>query len=99
MDKVRLLPSDVQGLVPIEAALSSFTTNRSPIVLDTACMELEKRKKLFDGPALVRDFLWVDELLDFVQLRTRTSGIRNNKEKCEKFIRSLNNLIWPIIWR
>ncbi|GBO29685.1 hypothetical protein AVEN_182622-1 [Araneus ventricosus] len=34
MDKVRLLPSGVQGLVPTEAALSSFTMNRSPIVLD-----------------------------------------------------------------
>ncbi|GBM77246.1 hypothetical protein AVEN_176215-1 [Araneus ventricosus] len=33
MDKVRLLPSGVQGLVPTEAALSSFTMRRSPIVL------------------------------------------------------------------
>ncbi|GBO03068.1 hypothetical protein AVEN_140886-1 [Araneus ventricosus] len=32
MVKVRLLPSSVQGLVPTEAALSSFTMNRSPIV-------------------------------------------------------------------
>ncbi|GBM37434.1 hypothetical protein AVEN_221572-1 [Araneus ventricosus] len=30
MDKVRLLPSGVQGLVPTEAALCSFTMNRSP---------------------------------------------------------------------
>ncbi|GBN93095.1 hypothetical protein AVEN_168697-1 [Araneus ventricosus] len=33
MDKVRLLPSGVQGLLPKEAALSSFTMNRSPIVI------------------------------------------------------------------
>ncbi|GBN99030.1 hypothetical protein AVEN_62333-1 [Araneus ventricosus] len=31
-----LLPSGVQGLVPTEAALSSFTMSRSPIVL-TIC--------------------------------------------------------------
>ncbi|GBM57202.1 hypothetical protein AVEN_29955-1 [Araneus ventricosus] len=42
MDKVGLLPSGVQGLVPKEAALSSFTTTRSSIVLDS-CIELEKR--------------------------------------------------------
>ncbi|GBM87715.1 hypothetical protein AVEN_57230-1 [Araneus ventricosus] len=59
MDKVRLLPSGVQGLVPTEAALSSFTMNRSPIVLDTA-FSVGKRT------------------LDLVQLRTKTSGIRNN---------------------
>ncbi|GBN98821.1 hypothetical protein AVEN_17319-1 [Araneus ventricosus] len=34
IDKERLLPSGVQGLVPTETALSSFTMNRSPIVLD-----------------------------------------------------------------
>uniref|UniRef100_A0A4Y2WKF0 Glucose dehydrogenase [FAD, quinone] n=3 Tax=Araneus ventricosus TaxID=182803 RepID=A0A4Y2WKF0_ARAVE len=51
MDKVRLLPSGVQGLVPTEAVLSSFTMNRSPIVLDL-CRELEKRN-LFEGPTLV----------------------------------------------
>ncbi|GBN67040.1 hypothetical protein AVEN_36662-1 [Araneus ventricosus] len=34
MDKVKLLPSGVQGLVPTEAALSAFTMKRSPIVLD-----------------------------------------------------------------
>ncbi|GBN18419.1 hypothetical protein AVEN_205816-1 [Araneus ventricosus] len=34
MDKVGLLPSGAQGLVPAEAALSSFTMNPSPIVLD-----------------------------------------------------------------
>ncbi|GBM55653.1 hypothetical protein AVEN_19221-1 [Araneus ventricosus] len=83
--EVRLLPSGVQGLVQTEAALSSFTMNCSPIVLDTAssvamgqevfpvclrfnthqstpdhllsCIELEKRK-LFESPALVPDFLW-----------------------------------------
>ncbi|GBN25662.1 hypothetical protein AVEN_241664-1 [Araneus ventricosus] len=32
-DKVRLLPSGVQGLVPTEAPLSSFAMNRSLIVL------------------------------------------------------------------
>ncbi|GBN39252.1 hypothetical protein AVEN_260096-1 [Araneus ventricosus] len=31
MDKVRLLPLCVQGLVPTEAALSSFTMNCSPV--------------------------------------------------------------------
>ncbi|GBM23357.1 hypothetical protein AVEN_97760-1 [Araneus ventricosus] len=36
MDKVRFLPLDIRGLVPTEAALSSFTMNRSPIVLDNA---------------------------------------------------------------
>ncbi|GBM06644.1 hypothetical protein AVEN_190865-1 [Araneus ventricosus] len=55
MDKFRLLPSGVQGLVPTTAALSSFTINVSPLVLDTAsfisCIELEKRK-LFESPAL-----------------------------------------------
>ncbi|GBO39533.1 hypothetical protein AVEN_15905-1 [Araneus ventricosus] len=51
MGKVRLLPSGVQGPVPTEAALSSFTMNRSPIVLDISCMELEKRN-LFESPAL-----------------------------------------------
>ncbi|GBL95849.1 hypothetical protein AVEN_227101-1 [Araneus ventricosus] len=60
MDKVRLLPL---GLVPTEAARSSFTMNRSPIVsfaMDP--LELE----LFENPALVRDFLWASGLLDFV---------------------------------
>ncbi|GBN57220.1 hypothetical protein AVEN_74459-1 [Araneus ventricosus] len=81
MDKVRLLPSGVQGLVPTEAALSSFTMNRSPIVFFPvclkcnthqstpdhllSCMELEKRN-LFESPALVRDFLWASGLLDLV---------------------------------
>ncbi|GBM93454.1 hypothetical protein AVEN_180233-1 [Araneus ventricosus] len=36
MDKVRLLPSGVQGLVPTKTALSSFTMNPSPIELNTA---------------------------------------------------------------
>ncbi|GBM35992.1 hypothetical protein AVEN_78089-1 [Araneus ventricosus] len=88
MDKVRLLRSGIQDLVPTEAALSSFTMNRSPIVLENqstpdyllSCMELEKRN-LFESPALVRDFLWASGLLDLVQLRTRTSGIRNNNNK------------------
>ncbi|GBM13353.1 hypothetical protein AVEN_159772-1 [Araneus ventricosus] len=52
MDKVRLLPSCVQGLLPTKAALSSFTMNRSPIVLDMlSCIELEKRN-FFESPAL-----------------------------------------------
>ncbi|GBL74917.1 hypothetical protein AVEN_243746-1 [Araneus ventricosus] len=38
MDKVRLLPSGVQGLVPTEAALSASTMNRSPIVLDPSLL-------------------------------------------------------------
>ncbi|GBN46198.1 hypothetical protein AVEN_187063-1 [Araneus ventricosus] len=52
--------------VPTEAALSSFTMNRSPIVLHLlSCMELEKRN-LFENPALVRDFLWASGHLDLV---------------------------------
>ncbi|GBN80071.1 hypothetical protein AVEN_242822-1 [Araneus ventricosus] len=31
-DKIRLLPSGVQGLVPTEAALFSFTMNHLPII-------------------------------------------------------------------
>ncbi|GBN09777.1 hypothetical protein AVEN_214567-1 [Araneus ventricosus] len=73
MDKVRLLPTGVQGLVPAEAALSSFTMTRSPMVLEhqstpdqlLSCMEQEKRD-LFESPVLVRDFLWASGLLDLV---------------------------------
>ncbi|GBO17438.1 hypothetical protein AVEN_149587-1 [Araneus ventricosus] len=53
MDKVRLLPSGVQGLEPTEAALSSFTMNRSPPDHLLSCVELEKRN-LFESPVLVR---------------------------------------------
>ncbi|GBM08520.1 hypothetical protein AVEN_69748-1 [Araneus ventricosus] len=45
MDKVRLLPSGVQGLVPTEVALSSFTMNRSPIVLDTASSVAQNNRR------------------------------------------------------
>ncbi|GBN62828.1 hypothetical protein AVEN_69451-1 [Araneus ventricosus] len=78
MDKVRLLPSGVQGLVPTEAALSSFTMSRSPIVL-TICSHVWSWKRgtslkflhwfvIFCGPA--DSWTW-----------TRTSGIRNNNNK------------------
>ncbi|GBN07108.1 hypothetical protein AVEN_41375-1, partial [Araneus ventricosus] len=60
MDKVRFLPSGVQGLVPTEAALSSFTMNRSPIWA----------RRLLDLGYL--------RTLGLGDLRTRTSGIRNN---------------------
>ncbi|GBM67970.1 hypothetical protein AVEN_22447-1 [Araneus ventricosus] len=78
MDKVRLLPSGVQGPVPTEAALSSFTMNRSPIVLDTASSVAQDNRRrvrglgrgtpmnLFESSALFRDFLWASGLLDLV---------------------------------
>ncbi|GBO46379.1 hypothetical protein AVEN_68248-1 [Araneus ventricosus] len=50
MDKIILLPSGVQGLVPTEAAPFSFTMNLSSIVLDTASS----------------DFQWASGLLDLV---------------------------------
>ncbi|GBN89885.1 hypothetical protein AVEN_135851-1 [Araneus ventricosus] len=47
MDKVRLLPSGVQGLVPTEAALSSFTMKPHVVVLDVSystcsCLQLDQ---------------------------------------------------------
>ncbi|GBM36379.1 hypothetical protein AVEN_176072-1 [Araneus ventricosus] len=49
--KVSLLPSGVQGLVPTEASLSSFTMNRSPIEsYACSCFSVDRRT-LGLGPA------------------------------------------------
>ncbi|GBM68297.1 hypothetical protein AVEN_126835-1 [Araneus ventricosus] len=71
MDKVRLLPSGVQGLVPTEAALSSFTMNRSPIVLDTAS-SVAMGQKVF--PVCLRcntHQSTPDHLLSYIELERR----------------------------
>ncbi|GBN93735.1 hypothetical protein AVEN_145381-1 [Araneus ventricosus] len=68
--------SYVQGQKVFPVCLKCNTHQSFPDYL-LSCMELEKRN-LFESPALVRDFLWASGLLDLVELRTRTSGIRNN---------------------
>ncbi|GBM63569.1 hypothetical protein AVEN_173069-1 [Araneus ventricosus] len=63
-----------------------------------SCMELEKRN-LFESPALIRDFLWASGLLDLVQLRTRTSGIRNNNNNVyftQKIVYLQRNFVKPV---
>ncbi|GBN97079.1 hypothetical protein AVEN_266175-1 [Araneus ventricosus] len=68
--------SYVQGQKVFPVCLKCNTHQSFPVHL-LSCMELEKGN-LFESPALVRDFLWASGLLDLVELRTRTSGIRNN---------------------
>ncbi|GBN73688.1 hypothetical protein AVEN_38312-1 [Araneus ventricosus] len=90
MDKVGLLPSVVQGLVPTEAALSSFTMSRSPIL-----MKIEEDRMLLQRqrePGRPGRLGGVDKKLTDKEERARLRAVKEENQRI-KYVSASTSII------